>query len=214
MTYTYIGYGTTNSNGIAKLDHDANGNTLTHSYTGTGAGKIDIIASLDSTITENSITSNTYELLDCITQDPGTQQNNKWTIPDTITKTVTPTGTKFSAEASTATTKRAKIGTITTDAEILITVKTNNVSSIRIGLIDSSNSLTYRPVTDTEWTTYKIRIEDGTFTLYKLVDDTWTGVSWGSNNADPTKTLNFLVYLYNRDDTAELTFKDLLIYPI
>ena len=42
-TYNYLGYGVTDENGIAKLDHDANGDSISHSYTGTGAGKIDVV---------------------------------------------------------------------------------------------------------------------------------------------------------------------------
>ena len=64
VSYRYLGYGTTDSNGIAKLDHDANGNAISHSYTGIGAGKIDIVASLDSTITSNSIVSDVMSFLD------------------------------------------------------------------------------------------------------------------------------------------------------
>ena len=66
-TYNYLGYGVTDENGIAKLDHDANGDSISHSYTGTGAGKIDVVASLDSpsSISDSSLVSETYELEDC-----------------------------------------------------------------------------------------------------------------------------------------------------
>lgn len=71
--YKYLGYGVTNSKGIAKLDHDKNGDPITHSYTGTGAGELDIIASLDnpSTISDSSIQSEIYSLYDCIILDTG-----------------------------------------------------------------------------------------------------------------------------------------------
>ena len=64
--YRYLGYGITNEQGIATLDHDANGDPITHSYTGTGAGEIDIVASLDDTskISDSSIQSETYGVLD------------------------------------------------------------------------------------------------------------------------------------------------------
>lgn len=64
-TYIYLGYGVTDSNGKAKLEYDAQGNHLTHSYTGTGAGEVDIVASLDSSITDSSLVSETYEIDDC-----------------------------------------------------------------------------------------------------------------------------------------------------
>lgn len=77
--YRYLGYGTTNSNGLAMLDHDANGNPITDSYTGVGAGKIKIVASLDSTINDNSIISDEYELIDCIFRDGGTYYDSNYT---------------------------------------------------------------------------------------------------------------------------------------
>ena len=58
-TYKYLGYGVTDENGVAHLDHDANGDPLTHSYTGVGAGEIDVLASLDNPITSSSIVSET-----------------------------------------------------------------------------------------------------------------------------------------------------------
>lgn len=63
--YIYLGYGITDSNGKAKLEYDAQGNQLSHSYTGTGAGEVDIVASLDSSITDSSLVSETYEVEDC-----------------------------------------------------------------------------------------------------------------------------------------------------
>ena len=54
-SYRYLGYGTTDANGVAH-----------YTYTGTGAGEVDVIASLDNPISEGSIVSETYEVLDCI----------------------------------------------------------------------------------------------------------------------------------------------------
>lgn len=77
-SYRYIGYGTTNSNGVAHLDHDPQGNPI-NGYTGTGAGKIDVLASTDNPITEGSIVSETYSVIDCLFYDKaldGTGQHN------------------------------------------------------------------------------------------------------------------------------------------
>ena len=63
--YRYLGYGTTDSNGIAKLDHDDTGSSIAHSYTGTGAGEIDVVASLDEEIVEGSIVSEIFVIDDC-----------------------------------------------------------------------------------------------------------------------------------------------------
>ena len=64
MSYVYLGYGTTNSDGVAHLDHDANGDKIQHSYTGVGAGEIDVVASLDNPVSSGSIVSEPYEVLD------------------------------------------------------------------------------------------------------------------------------------------------------
>jgi len=74
VNYRYLGYGITNEQGIATLDHDANGDPITHSYTGTGAGEIDIVASLDdnSKISDSSIQSETYSVIDGTFKDIGT----------------------------------------------------------------------------------------------------------------------------------------------
>ena len=80
-TYNYLGYGVTDNQGKAKLEYDSEGNPLTHSYTGTGAGKVDIVASLDSEITDGSLVSETYELYDCLIYDEmETDYINKYKI--------------------------------------------------------------------------------------------------------------------------------------
>lgn len=69
MVYKYLGWGITNENGVAKLDHDANGDEIQHSYTGVGAGEIDVVASLDKPIVDGSIVSETFVVLDTLYHD-------------------------------------------------------------------------------------------------------------------------------------------------
>ena len=58
-----IGYGYTNSSGIATLDYDANGTAISPSgYTGTGGGEIDIKAKLHD---DNTVQSEPYTVDDC-----------------------------------------------------------------------------------------------------------------------------------------------------
>ncbi len=65
IKYRYIGKGTTDSNGIAHMTEDADGQTVT-GYTGTGKGLTDIIASTDdsSHISEGSFVSVIYPVWD------------------------------------------------------------------------------------------------------------------------------------------------------
>ena len=78
-TYRYLGWGKTNENGIAKLDHNSEGQEIEHSYTGTGAGEIDVLASLDNPVAEGSIVSGTYSVIDATFRDgaTGTDYNSK-----------------------------------------------------------------------------------------------------------------------------------------
>ena len=73
LKYRYIGKGTTDSNGIAHMTEDADGQTVT-GYTGTGRGLTGIIASTDDStkISDSSIQSETYSLLDTIWNWEGT----------------------------------------------------------------------------------------------------------------------------------------------
>lgn len=75
VNYKYLGYGITNSEGVARLDHDQNGNPISHSYTGTGAGEINIVASLDNPIVEGSLVSETYGLIDAKYYNDGSSVN-------------------------------------------------------------------------------------------------------------------------------------------
>lgn len=74
MARRYLGYGYTNAQGIAKLEYDAEGTPIEHSYTGVGAGKIDIVAE------SSSLQSETYTILDAIFYDHGitSDYNNSW----------------------------------------------------------------------------------------------------------------------------------------
>ena len=80
MSYRYLGYGITDSNGEAKLEYDENGNHLDHSITGTGAGELDIVASLDNPIGSGSIVSEIYAVTDYNKLDTGIQgtASNIW----------------------------------------------------------------------------------------------------------------------------------------
>ena len=69
VAYRYLGSALTNANGVATFD-----------YQGTGAGEIDVIASLDNPITDGSIVSETYQLYDCTFKDTAIQSDYNNTI--------------------------------------------------------------------------------------------------------------------------------------
>ena len=74
VRYRCVGWGTTNSSGVATLDYDADGNPLlTSGYTGQGVGEVDFVASAESPseINSSSDVSTPYEVLDAIFYDKG-----------------------------------------------------------------------------------------------------------------------------------------------
>ena len=70
-SYKLIGIGTTDASGVARCNTD---------YTGTGKGKVDMVASLDNPIVEGSLQSEIYEVLDTLLYDTGIDpSHNIWT---------------------------------------------------------------------------------------------------------------------------------------
>ncbi len=101
--YNYLGYGTTDENGVAKLEYDAEGNPLTHSYTGVGAGEIDVVASLDNPIGQGSIVSEPSSVFDCIWYDDGvtSPKTKQWYNQDNaFSTTIDTNGTLLSCSAT------------------------------------------------------------------------------------------------------------------
>lgn len=74
VSYRCVGYGITNSSGVATLDHNLDGTSISggHSYTGSGVGELDFVASVDSPtqINNGSDVSQPVEVYDCIWYDP------------------------------------------------------------------------------------------------------------------------------------------------
>ena len=71
MSKTLIGYGRTNSQGIATLDHNSDDETIT-GYTGTGAGVLNITAEC------GDLVSSVFTVGDYLWYDPMTSDVSKW----------------------------------------------------------------------------------------------------------------------------------------
>ena len=146
MSYRYLGYGITDSNGEAKLEYDENGNHLDHSITGTGAGELDIVASLDNPIGSGSLVSETYAILDCYAYDgmTDTDHNDIWQLTNT-NMTRTDEGTTFIANGGGQNTVRLKIGDLTnyipstSDFVIEFSLKTTSQSTCYLTLQNTDN---------------------------------------------------------------------------
>ena len=98
-----IGYGTTNSSGVATLTNAPDGSTLSpNGYTGKGVGKIDIQAELHD---DSSVVSQPYTVIDAMFYDSGftgTPNSDWWKSSNNITLTsgddgLTATGSDYIA---------------------------------------------------------------------------------------------------------------------
>ena len=211
-TYIYLGYGVTDSNGKAKLEYDAQGNPLTHSYTGTGAGKVDIVASLDSEITGSSLVSETYSLMDCLFYQDGTTEppSNTWVL-NKFTPTYGSDGTTLTSTEF-ATCFANKKGTSTTvfdwDSPVSIEFYITNITSTNadIQIYDNTNNCTrsFNVLGITGNNQVKILVESDKIRYF--VD--------GVEKTPQQWNVSVDTFRVGLRGTGTITFKDFMIYPI
>ena len=220
VTYIYKGYGITDENGKAHLEYDSSGNPLTHSYTGTGAGEIDIVASLDDTITESSIISNTYKLIDAKILDPcTTETTGRWyNYQNILSLTYNDSGLTITKEESNntqrylywndtaiSTTKVGGYNSITTPMQIEFDA-TAMTGSIQLVFVDNASPSNQRFIEITSTGHYQIVLDGETVTVY--CDNTQIGNSLALTGTNTQFRLGF------NAANESITLKDLLIYPI
>ena len=211
MAKVLIGTGKTDNNGIAKLDKDSNNQTLTHSYTGTGAGYVEVIAVCDG------LESAPFTILDCAFLDNGTDtpSSSKWTIASNLTAGTDTDGyASFSKVASSATNGKAYANVdMTGDWEAIFDLKADGV--IRVGVRNSNNNRCEANITAEEWTTIRVKVQNNTLTFASQnSDETWTNITYSTNNADLTSAVNLQFYLYNTTAYLTMSYRNLKIYPI
>ena len=90
VRYRCVGWGTTNSSGVATLDYDADGNPLlTSGYKGQGEGLVNFVASAEnpSAINSSSDVSSTYEVIDALFFDEATDNTkaSQYSFPSGVT---------------------------------------------------------------------------------------------------------------------------------
>jgi len=214
ITYRLIGKGTT-SNGVAHMTKKTTngGSTWTdcNGYTGTGKGRLNLIASTDSTITSGSLQSEPYELLDALFYDNGltNHDSTNYSIASTLSEETVDDGVQISKTASGSTNARYICNTGSSDdIQAEITTKTDNV--VRFGFIDTNSQVSYISLNNSEWNNIKIKRINNTITA----SINGTQVTLATNNADATDTLKFFIQIYNTSTTVNAIWKDLKIYPI
>ena len=222
MAYRYLGYGITNDKGIAKLEFDANGNPIDHSYTGTGAGELDIIASLDDNehISDSSLQSETYTVLDCIFMDYKSDGTHNTNYYKSNNATVTSSDGEITVYA-TATGMYISNQVITGDFEAIFQCKNVNGNGVRVGFADSNSSSFNKSArvlfTYSDYYYLKFRRVSGTWTVSRSINgETWTDYSTLDVSSLTSEDCYFMVYVQipSGSDERRLTYKDLRIYPI
>ena len=217
VTYRYLGYGTTDSNGVALLDHDANGDTISHSYTGTGAGKIDVVASTDHPISSGSLQSERYDILDCLYYDKaldGTGNHNDLWYSSGVTLTRTSTGTTV-------------VGNNTDNSMLLLyygnannCIPSTSDFCIEFDLISENNCGMFMG-DSSNYYAYTLNIPTGSsFVHHKIVysasDNTLTqyqdGVARTPISTSVTGNFGFRLVDYQKD--MDIIFKNFEVYPI
>ena len=220
VNYVYLGYGTTDENGIAKLDHDADGKEISHSYTGTGAGEIDIVASLDnaSTISDSSIQSATYEIWDCLFYLECTSETNNWSYNDArLSASFDENGGHFTGLESTSfkqvtlTNNGARFLDGTKDHVIEYDIKKS--VAVRLGLIDNganTRQLVYfGGAYSNDWNHIKIVYDASNHTATVYVGDTaLTPIDVSSY----TLTTFGIIFMDNTTNQLDFYLKNIKIY--
>ena len=208
MVYKYLGWGITNENGVAKLDHDAQGQEIEHSYTGTGAGEIDVLASLDNPIVDGSIVSGTLPVLDTLLYDTGTDAtHNIWT-GDTSNLT---RNSEYSRLEESASPTPTSINTVMPAGLWVLTMsikRDGHYTNWNINILNNNVSVfgCATPTNDV-WTDITL-VYDGSF-IYYFENGSTTPTKKTSVMLDETK--NTVLRLQTPQNITHIDFKDLIV---
>ena len=212
LKYRYLGKGVTDSNGIAHMTEDAEGQTVT-GYTGTGRGLTDIIASTDDStaISDSSIQSEIYAITDGTFKDIATtgKKNSNWTnLNNNIQETVGDDYTVLKSTVASSYNRYSVPTSVIPSAPFVVEFKKYNVAEDNIYIIIGSKAIqlsTFFGGKLKNATHIKFTIDDGNISVeHDGVSETTTYTY---------TSLNQILFQFNGSD-LELWYKDFLIYPI
>lgn len=192
---------------------DAQGNVAIP-YTGTGAGKLQIVAEC------GDLTSDTYELSDYLFYDSGfestTSLASKWTLGSAVTRTSDENGTTLTIteEENVSNSNQYTNTTFTGDFEAIVYVE-NTSSSVGVRFGVNSGS-TRRYVARSGNIYLRLVRENGTTTGYYSSDgENWTQKSL-SGTEPSTNTVSVYIGMYIPTGTNSMSFvyNDLKVYYI
>ena len=208
--YRYLGYGVTNENGVAKLKYNSEGQEIQHSYTGVGAGEVDVLASLDNPITEGSIVSETLPVLDGLYFEDGkSDKSANWNLSNVT----------YSSDGEAVTLNNAsggnrwctlKIGSSTSyldstlDYCMEIDVKKDTATDIRL-ILDNTNVYVQSYVSASDFTHIKIYTSRSQSKVFYIIDGVTREVAMATANGN----IQFRVA-----NGESYSFKNFVVYPI
>lgn len=209
-----LGYGYTDSNGIAKLDFDGNDQPISsHGYVGTGAGLVNVLSEVS--LDERRFQSETFVITDALFYCQGTigNVNQYWNAESGLTSKPDSEGNLLE---NSATSGKAYIADIPVSASVLdfntplcIEFKCISTTGARIFLNSSSGGSNIdRSIGSyiTENNKVKMIIRANTYDL--IVDDV-TKLSNQSHTLVNPVGIRFVV-----NSNCSLKYKDFRVYPI
>ena len=211
-----IGYGYTNSSGVATMEYDASGGDV-DGYTGVGAGVMNFRAEMHD---DSTVVSTPYPVLDCIFMDyksDGTKNTDYYKSPNaTVTYSdgeITAYGTANGAYISNQ--------VITGDFEAILECKNVTGGGVRVGFFDT-NTVSFTKsrkiiITNSDYNYLKFKRISGAWTVQRSTDgETWTTYSSYDTSSLTSENCYFGVHVQipSGSDERRLTYKNLKIYPI
>ena len=214
VNYRYIGKGTTDSNGVAHISEDANGDPISPpGDVGVGAGLIDVVASKDDPdhISGMSL-QETYELMDAIFYDNGASDNSSnWSLSsvgyssdgEAVTLNNATGSTKWCIpKVSSSTT-----GYVTSGNNYIFEFELLNVNSETVNVLFGGQSFALASyISTSDWTHIKYVVENGICSVY--VGDS---SSYSTRNTVSFSETNISFRISNNESYK---FKNIKLYPI
>ena len=212
-SYRYLGYGVTDSNGVAHLDHDPQGNPI-NGYTGTGAGEVDVLASTDNPISSGSIVSGTLSVHDCMLYDKGilndSDTRNLFNNMTAFTRESDGTTVSYNNTGSSQTQIYLNVRPQITDSDQMVEFKvlSNTFCKVQIGVYNGGNVGEYIPFYFTDTGLMQIRTSKDGYVKFYL-----DGEEIYSQNHSKTKEIAFF-FQFLGNTLTEFKYVDLQFYPV
>ena len=208
-SYKYLGYGITNENGVAQLKYDENGDELEHSYTGVGAGEVDVLASLDKPITDGSIVSETLSVIDASFIDTGLSDSTANVVLSRMSRQKTDNGAVITATGNNAwAIMKQNSPVFSNNCIIEFDLIANETPSTSVGIDLSTQGDAYQnKIFFEDLGHYKIQVTSKSITAL-----TGSQSIYLQKSQYPPSDVRISFYLGQTGDT--ITYKDFVVYPI